>query len=244
MRRRWIWPVLLVLVMGLTACQVEITPTPKPDGSNKTSDPAPVPPPPDSGTADPDTGNAAKPGLSGGIAGSTTPVQPDEPAEPTVPDDSEEDPSGGNTDYTMEKYRRYLSGQWIAVEGEVEGDRYKMEEVGMTVTLEFQEADGVTEDGRGTWSMGAWYEYTNKYGDHEKLDGLNVKFLEGPMYYGCGNDEWYAELMSGQDDVPEDVEYTVTVIDNNYLELQRYVEDSYTVWTAYCQRADGRWIED
>ena len=27
-------------------------------------------------------------------------------------------------------------------------------------------------------------------------------------------------------------------------ELQRYVEDSYTVWTAYCQRADGRWIED
>ena len=223
MRRRWIWPVLLVLVMGLTACQVEIAPTPKPDGSDKTSDPAPVPPPPDSG-----------------IAGSTIPVQPDEPAEPTVPDDSEEDPSGGNTDYTMEKYRRYLSGQWIAVEGEVEGDRYKMEEVGMTVTLEFQEADGVTEDGRGTWSMGAWYEYTNKYGDHEKLDGLSVKFLEGPMYYGCGNDEWYAELVGG----PEGIEYTVTVIDNNYLELQRYVEDSYTVWTAYCQRADGRWIED
>ena len=238
MRRRWIWPVLLVLVMGLTACQVEITPTP--DGSDKTSDPAPVPPPPDSGTADPDTGNAAKPGLSGGIAGSTTPVQPDEPAEPTVPDDSEEDPSGGNTDYTMEKYRRYLSGQWIAVEGEVEGDRYRMEEVGMTVTLEFQEADGVTEDGRGTWSMGAWYEYTNKYGDHEKLDGLSVKFLEGPMYYGCGNEEWYAELVGGL----EGIEYTVTVIDNNYLELQRYVEDSYTVWTAYCQRADGRWIED
>ena len=140
----------------------------------------------------------------------------------------------------MEKYRRYLSGQWIAVEGEVEGDRYKMEEVGMTVTLEFQEADGVTEDGRGIWSMGAWYEYTNKYGDHEKLDGLSVKFLEGPMYYGCGNDEWYAELVGG----PEGIEYTVTVIDNNYLELQRYVEDSYTVWTAYCQRADGRWIED
>ena len=232
---------LLVLVMGLTACQVEITPTPKPDGSDKTSDPAPVPPLPDSGTADPDTGNTAEPGLSGSsISGSTTPVQPDEPAEPTVPDDSEEDSSGGNTDYTMEKYRRYLSGQWIAVEGEVEGDRYKMEEVGMTVTLEFQEADGVTEDGRGTWSMGAWYEYTNKYGDHEKLDGLSVKFLEGPMYYGCGNDEWYAELVGG----PEGIEYTVTVIDNNYLELQRYVEDSYTVWTAYCQRADGRWIED
>lgn len=212
MRRRWIWPVLLVLVMGLTACQVEIAPTPKPDGSGKTSDPAPVPPPPDSGTADPDNGNTAKPGLSGSSISGPVGV-----VEPAVPDDSEEDPSGGNTDYTMEKYRRYLSGQWIAVEGEVEGDRYKMEEVGMTVTLEFQEADGVTEDGRGTWSMGAWYEYTNKYGDHEKLDGLSVKFLEGPMYYGCGNDEWYAELVGG----PEGIEYTVTVIDNNYLELQR-----------------------
>ena len=209
MRRRWIWPVLLVLVMGLTACQVEITPTP--DGSDKTSDPAPVPPPPDSGTADPDTGNAAKPGLS-----------------------------GGNTDYTMEKYRRYLSGQWIAVEGEVEGDRYKMEEVGMTVTLEFQEADGVTEDGRGIWSMGAWYEYTNKYGDQEKLDGLSVKFLKGPMYYGCGNDEWYAELVGG----PENVEYTVTVVDNNYLELYRYVKDSAMVWFVRCERSDGQWIED
>ena len=105
MRRHWIWPVLLVLVMGLTACQVEITPTPMPDDSSKASDPAPVPPLPDSGTADPDDGGSTKPGLSGGIAGSTTPVQPDEPAEPTVPDGSEEDPSGGNTDYTMEKYR-------------------------------------------------------------------------------------------------------------------------------------------
>ena len=170
----------------------------------------------------------------------TLPGGDNDPADVTDPVGGDEDPSGGNTDYTMEKYRRYLSGQWIAVEGEVEGDRYKMEEVGMTVTLEFQEADGVTEDGRGTWSMGAWYEYTNKYGDHEKLDGLSVKFLEGPMYYGCGNDEWYAELVGG----PENVEYTVTVIDNNYLEMHRHVEDSYVVWVVYCERADGQWIED
>ena len=87
MKRRWIWPVLLVLVMGLTACQVEITPTPMPDDSSKTSDPAPVPPPPDSGTADPDTGNAAKPELSNSsISGAVGVV------EPTVPDGSEEDP--------------------------------------------------------------------------------------------------------------------------------------------------------
>lgn len=235
MKRRWIWPVLLVLVMGLTACQVEIAPTPKPDGSDKTSDPAPVPPPPDSGTADPDTGNAAKPGLSGGIAGSTTPVQPDEPAEPTVPDDNEEDPSGGNTDYTMEKYRRYLEGEWAGVEGEIEGDRYKLADEEMSLTLTFMSADGV-EDGRGTWSMGAWYEYTDSYGNHEKLDGLHVEFHKGPMYYGCANEEWYAELVGG----PENVEYTVTVVDNNYLELYRYVKDSAMVWFVSCERSDGQ----
>ena len=160
------------------------------------------------------------------------------------PADGEEDPSGDNTDYTMEKYRRYLSGQWIAVEGEVEGDRYRMEEEGITVTLEFQEADGVTGDGRGTWSMGAWYEYTDSYGNHQKMNGLHVEFHKGAMYDGCANEEWYAELVSGQEDVPEDVEYTVTVINNNYLELHRYVEDSYVVWIAYFERADGRWIDD
>ena len=212
MKRRWIaLALLLALAVSLTACQVEFIPYGQPANNGGTT----IDTPPRSG-------------------GDTDPV------DVTDPVGGEEDPSGDNTDYTMEKYRRYLSGEWIAVEGEVEGDRYKMEEAGMTVTLEFQEADGVTEDGRGTWSMGAWYEYTNKYGDHEKLDGLSVKFLEGPMYYGCGNEEWYAELKGG----PEGVEYTVTVVDNNYLELQRYVEDSYTVWTAYCQRADGRWIED
>lgn len=103
-----------------------------------------------------------------------------DPVDGVDPVGGDEDFYDGGTDYTMEKYRKYLSGQWIAVEGEVEGDRYRMEEVGMTVTLEFQEADGVTEDGRGVWAMAAWYEYTNKYGDHEKLDGLSVKFLEDP----------------------------------------------------------------
>ena len=212
MKRRW-YPLalLLALALTLTACQVEFIPHGQPENNSST-------------TID-------TPPLPGGD---------NDPVDVTDPVGGDEDPSGGNTDYTMEKYRRYLSGEWIAVEGEVEGDRYKMEEVGMTVTLEFQEADGVTEDGRGTWSMGAWYEYTNKYGDHEKLDGLHVEFHEGPMYYGCANEEWYAELVGG----PENVEYTVTVIDNNYLELYRYVKDSAMVWLVRCERADGRWIED
>lgn len=212
MKRRWIaLALLLALAVSLTACQVEFVPYGQPMNNGGTT----IDTPP-------------RPG------GDTDPV------DVTDPEGGDEDFYDGGTDYTMEKYRRYLSGEWIAVEGEVEGDRYKMEEAGMTVTLEFQEADGVTEDGRGTWSMAAWYEYTNSYGDHEKLDGLSVEFHKGPMYYGCANEEWYAELVGG----PENTVYTVTVIDNNYLEMHRHVEDSYVVWVVYCERADGRWIDE
>ena len=213
-RRRIALALLLALALTLTACQVEFIPHGQPENN-------------------------------GGTTIDTPPLSSDnndvaDPADGVDPVGGDEDFYDGGTDYTMEKYRKYLSGEWIAVEGEVEGDRYKMEEVGMTVTLEFQEADGVTEDGRGTWSMGAWYEYTNSYGDHEKLDGLRVEFHKGPMYYGCANEEWYAELMGG----PEDAEYTVTVIDNNYLEMHRYMEDSYVVWAVYFERADGRWLDE
>ena len=212
MKRRWIaLALLLALAVSLTACQVEFIPYGQPQNNGGTT----IDTPP-------------RPG------GDTDPVDVNDPA------GGEEDPSGDNTDYTMEKYRRYLEGEWVGVEAEVEGDRYKLADEEMSVTLTFMSADGVTEDGHGTWSMGAWYKYANRYGDQENLDGLRVVFHKGPMYAGCGNDEWYAELVGG----PEGVEYTVTVVDNNYLELQRYVEDSYTVWTAYCQRADGRWIED
>lgn len=213
--RRWYAPLALLLVLAvcLTACQVKFVPYGKTENTGGNTTITDVPPP---------------------NGGDTDPVDGLDPV------GGDEDFYDGGTDYTMEKYRKYLSGEWIAVEGEVEGDRYKMEEVGMTVTLEFQEADGVTEDGRGTWSMGAWYEYTNKYGDHEKLDGLHVRFHKGPMYDGCANEEWYAELMGG----PEDAEYTVTVIDNNYLEMHRYMEDSYVVWAVYFERADGRWLDE
>ena len=217
MKRRWIaLALLLALAVSLTACQVEFVPTGSQGGSGGNVT-----------TGTPPSGGGTKPGAPDDTAG---------PADGVDPVGGDEDFYDGGTDYTMEKYRKYLSGEWIAVEGEIEGDRYRMEEEGMTVTLEFQEADGV-EDGRGTWSMGAWYEYTGSYGNHEKLDGLHVRFHKGSMYDGCANEEWYVELMGG----PEDVKYTVTVIDNNYLELHRYVEDSYVVWIAYFERADGRW---
>lgn len=212
MKRRWIaLALLLALAVSLTACQVEFVPYGQPENNGGTT--IDTPPRPGDDT---------------------------DPVDVTDPTGGDEDFYDGGTDYTMEKYRKYLSGEWIAVEGEVEGDRYKMEEVGMTVTLEFQEADGVTEDGRGAWSMAAWYEYTNKYGDHEKLDGLHVRFHKGAMYDGCANEEWYVELMGG----PENTTYTVTVIDNNYLEMHRHVEDSYVVWVVYFERADGRWIDE
>ena len=212
MKRRWIaLALLLALAVSLTACQVEFIPYGQPENNGGTTIDTPPPP-----------------------GGDTDPVDVNDPA------GGEEDPSGDNTDYTMEKYRRYLEGEWAGVEAEVEGDRYKLANEEMSVTLTFMSADGVTEDGHGTWSMGAWYKYANRYGDQENLDGLRVVFHKGPMYYGCGNDEWYAELVGG----PENTTYTVTVIDNNYLEMHRHVEDSYVVWVVYCERADGRWIDE
>lgn len=212
MKRRWIaLALLLALAVSLTACQVEFIPYGRPTNNGGTT----IDTPP-------------RPG------GDTDPVDVTDPA------GGEEDPSGDNTDYTMEKYRRYLEGEWAGVEAEVEGDRYKLANEEMSVTLTFMSADGVTEDGHGTWSMGAWYKYANRYGDQENLDGLRVVFHKGPMYYGCGNDEWYAELVGG----PENTAYTVTVIDNNYLEMHRHVEDSYVVWVVYCERADGQWIDE
>ena len=219
MKRRW-YPLalLLALALSLTACQVEFIPYGKQENNGGNTTVTDVPPP---------------------NGGDTDPV------DVTDPEGGDEDFYDGGTDYTMEKYRKYLSGEWIAVEGEFEGDRCRLQEEGITVTLEFQEADGVTGFmGEGTWSMGAWYEYTDSYGNHQKLDGLHVRFHKGAMYDGCANEEWYAELMSGQDDVPEDVRYTVTVIDNNYLELHRYMEGSYVVWVAHFERADGRWLDE
>ena len=208
MKRRWIaLALLLALAVSLTACQVEFIPYGQPQNNGGTT----IDTPP-------------RPG------GDTDPV------DVTDPEGGDEDFYDGGTDYTMEKYRRYLDGEWAGVEAEVEGDRYKLADEEMSVTLTFMSADGVTEDGHGTWSMGAWYEYTNRYGDQEKLDGLSVEFHKGPMYAGCSNDEWYAELVGG----PENTTYTVTVIDNNYLEMHRHVEDSYVVWVVYCERADGQ----
>ena len=220
MKRRWIaLALLLALAVGLTACQVEFVPHGQPGGSGGNVT-----------TGTPPSGGGTEPGAPDDTA---------DPADGVDPVGGDEDFYDGGTDYTMEKYRKYLDGEWIGIEAEVEGDRYKLADEEMSVTLTFMSADGV-EDGRGTWSMGAWYKYANRYGDQENLDGLHVRFHKGAMYDGCANEEWYVELMGG----PENTTYTVTVIDNNYLEMHRHVEDSYVVWVVYCERADGQWIDE
>ena len=130
MKRRW-YPLalLLALALTLTACQVEFIPHRQPENNGGTTiDTPPLP------------------------GGDTDPV------DVTDPVGGDEEPSVGSTDYTMEKYRRYLEGEWVGVEGEIEGDRYKLADEEMSLTLTFMSADGVTEDGRGVWAMGAWYE--------------------------------------------------------------------------------------
>ena len=92
MKRRW-YPLalLLALAVSLTACQVEFIPRGQPENNGSTTiDTPPLP------------------------GGNTDPV------DVTDPVGGDEEPSGGSTDYTMEKYRRYLEGEWAGVEG---GDR-------------------------------------------------------------------------------------------------------------------------
>ena len=96
MKRRWIaLALLLALAVSLTACQVEFVPYGRPTNNGGTTIDTP---PPNGGDTDPVDG--------------------------VDPEGGDEDFYDGGTDYTMEKYRKYLSGEWIAVEGEVEGDRY------------------------------------------------------------------------------------------------------------------------
>ena len=246
MRRRWIWPVLLVLVMGLTACQVEITPTPMPDDSSKASDPAPVPPPPDSDTADPDTGNAAKPDAPDDTADPVEGFDPVGNVDPNDDDDYWGDIGFGSFSYShpdtvYEGNRQYLEGTWVGTSVETADGRIPLEAEGVSLTLTFMSADGVTGFmGEGVWSMVCQYDATYSNGERETLNRLYIKFLGGPMYHDCGNQDWFAALGGG----PKGVEFNVTVIDNNYLELRRFGEGPHQMWIAYCQRADGRWIED
>ena len=78
MKRRW-YPLalLLALAVSLTACQVEFIPRGQPENNGGTAiDTPPLP------------------------GGNTDPV------DVTDPVGGDEEPSGGSTDYTMEKYRR------------------------------------------------------------------------------------------------------------------------------------------
>ena len=110
MKRRW-YPLalLLALAVSLTACQVEFIPRGQPENNGSTTiDTPPLP------------------------GGNTDPV------DVTDPVGGDEEPSGGSTDYTMEKYRRYLEGEWAGVEGEIEGDRYKLADEEISLPLPYE----------------------------------------------------------------------------------------------------------
>ena len=222
MRRRMQSVLLLALTVSLTACRVEFIPSQPTESTDGAAQTEPLPP--DSGGTVSDVPD--DPVTDGGESFGNQPVS------------GEEQDAGWyswtHPDTIYQDYRRQLEGTWAAIDGEIEGRPYNLEEADESLVLIFRSADG--PEG---WSMGAEYDRFRSDGDREKLDGLHVKFYGGPLYDGCYNKDWYAELIGG----PEDIEYTLTVAGGNALELRRRVKDTGSMWIAYCERADGRWFE-
>ena len=146
--------------------------------------------------------------------------------------------SYSHPDAVYQVNRQYLDGTWVGTSVETADGRIPLETAGESLTLTFMSADGVTGFmGEGVWSMVCQYDATYSNGERETLNELHIKFLGGPMYHDCGNQEWFAALGGG----PKGVEFNVTVIDNNYLELRRFGEGPHQMWIVYCERSDGLW---
>ena len=227
MKRRWIaLALLLALAVGLTACQVEFIPHGQPENNGGT-------------TID-------TPPLSGDNNDVADPVDGVDPVGNVDPDDDDDywgDIGFGSFSYSHPDAvyagkREYLDGTWVGTSVETADGRIPLETAGESLTLTFLSADGVTDFmGEGVWSMGCQYDATYSNGERETLNELHVKFLGGPMYHDCGNQEWFAALGGG----PKGVEFNVTVIDDNYLELRRFGKGPHQMWIVYCERSDGLW---
>ena len=233
MKRRWIaLALLLVLAVSLTACQVEFVPTGSQGGSGGNVT-----------TGTPPSGGGTEPGAPDDTADPADGVDPVGNVEPDDDDDYWGDIGFGSFSYSHPDAvyagkREYLDGTWVGTSVETADGRIPLETEGEALTLTFMSADGVTDFmGEGVWSMVCQYDATYSNGERETLNELYVKFLGGPMYDDCGNQEWFAALGGG----PKGVEFNVTVIDNNYLELRRFGEGSHQMWIVYCERSDGLW---
>lgn len=233
MKRRWIaLALLLALAVSLTACQVEFVPTGSQGGSGGNVT-----------TGTPPSGGGTEPGAPDDTADPADGVDPVGNMEPDDDDDYWGDIGFGRFSYShpdavYQVNRQYLDGTWVGTSVETADGRIPLETEGESLTLTFMSADGVTDFmGEGVWSMGCQYDATYSNGERETLNELYIKFLGGPMYHDCGNQEWFAALGGG----PKGVEFNVTVIDNNYLELRRFGEGPHQMWIVYCERSDGLW---
>lgn len=227
MKRRWIaLALLLALAVSLTACQVEFVPHGQPENNGSTTIDTPPLPGDNNDVADPADG-----------------VDPVGNVESDDDDDYWGDIGFGRFSYSHPDAvyagkREYLDGTWVGTSVETADGRNPLETAGESLTLTFMSADGVTDFmGEGVWSMVCQYDATYSNGERETLNELYIKFLGGPMYHDCGNQDWFAALGGG----PRGVEFNVTVIDNNYLELRRFGEGPHQMWIVYCERSDGLW---
>lgn len=227
MKRRW-YPLALLLALALilTACQVEFIPLGQPENNGGTTIDTPPLPGDNNDVSDPVDG-----------------VDPVGDVDPDDDDDYWGDIGFGRFSYShpdavYQVNRQYLDGTWVGTSVETADGRIPLEAEGESLTLTFMSADGVTGFmGEGVWSMVCQYDATYSNGERETLNELHIKFLGGPMYHDCGNQEWFAALGGG----PKGVEFNVTVIDNNYLELRRFGEGPHQMWIVYCERSDGLW---
>ena len=193
MKRRWIaLALLLALAVSLTACQVEFVPHGQPENNGDTT----IDTPPLSG----DNNDVADPADG---------VDPVGNVDPDDDDDYWGDIGFGSFSYShpdavYEVNRQYLDGTWVGTSVETADGRIPMETAGESLTLTFMSADGVTDFmGEGVWSMVCQYDATYSNGERETLNELYIKFLGGPMYHDCGNQEWFAALGGG----PKGVEF-------------------------------------
>ncbi len=99
-----------------------------------------------------------------------------------------------------------LAGSWEMVSGEIEGYTFYTDEGGMIAYLDF------TEDGRAT------YREAQPGDPWEIHEDMAVEMQDVPLYDGCGNEAWSAQLITGD----PDLEWYVTLLSRNILRFMQF----------------------
>ncbi len=109
-----------------------------------------------------------------------------------------------------------LVGSWELVSGETEGFTFTVDEGGMIAYLEF------SEDGTAS------YREMQMYEPWEIHEGMAVEMQDVPLYDGCGNEAWSAQLITND----PSVEWYVTLLSRDtlrFMQFAYYDEDEYPV---------------